>query len=131
MVPSPHKIDDPLYDLLQQEKIMEFNSRRVLGDDCDLTGARLRGLDLRGLDAENLNLQDAYLRGADLRGIDFRTANLEGASLADANISGCYFPPSIPAEEIRLSVVHGTRIRMGSSQDDAHPQAKTQEAAEE
>lgn len=123
MVPSPQKIDDPLYDLLQQEKIMEFNSRRALGDDCDLTGARLRGLDLRGLDAQDLNLQDAYLRGSDLRGIDFRTANLEGASLAEAKISGCYFPRSISAEEIRLSVVHGTRIRMDL--------AKTQEAAEE
>jgi len=103
--------DDPMYELLQQENIMEFNSRRALGQECDLTRAHLRGLDLRGLDATDLDLRDAYLRGADVRGVDFRRAKLEGASLAECNISGCYFPFELPADEILLSVRCGTRLR--------------------
>ena len=102
---------DPMYELLQQENIMEFNSRRALGQECDLNSVHLRGLDLRGLDATGLNLKDAYLRGADLRGVDFRRANLEGASLAECNISGCYFPLELAADEILLSVSRGTRLR--------------------
>jgi len=103
--------DDPMYELLQQENIMEFNSRRALGESCDLRGAHLRGLDLRGLDATELDLRDAYLRGADVRGVDFRSTQLEGASLADCNISGAYFPAEISAQEIMLSVNRGTRLR--------------------
>jgi hypothetical protein len=36
---------------------------------------------------------------------------LEGASINSAKISGTYFPPSLSAEEITLSLVHGTRLR--------------------
>ena len=111
MASSRKPKDDPMYELLQQESIMEFNSRRALGQECDLRGVHLRGLDLRGLDATDLNLENAYLRGADVRGVDFRTSNLRGASLAECNISGCYFPLELLAEEILLSVSRGTRLR--------------------
>lgn len=111
MASSKKSKDDPMYELLQQENIMEFNSRRALGEGCDLRAAHLRGLDLRGLDATDLDMRDAYLRGADVRGVDFRRTKLEGASLADCNISGAYFPAELSAQEIMLSVNRGTRLR--------------------
>ena len=43
------------------------------------------------------------------------TQSLTSASLADAKISGCYFPPELSAEEIRLSVTMGTRLRHSSN----------------
>jgi uncharacterized protein YjbI with pentapeptide repeats len=46
-----------------------------------------------------------------LRGVDLRQALLEGASLGSAKISGSYFPNQFSAEEIRLSVEYGTRLR--------------------
>ena len=68
----------------------------------------VRPSDLRGLD-----LSDAYLRQADLRGVDLRETRLEGASLFEARISGAYFPGELRAEEITLSLLHGTRLRYG------------------
>ncbi len=103
--------NDPLYKLLLDEKIQEFNAARAQGKTVDLRGAQLRGRDLRIMNAEGLDMRDAYLRGADLRGIDFRTTQLEGASICDAKISGCFFPREISAEEIRLSQDRGTRMR--------------------
>lgn len=102
---------DPLYQLLLDEKIPEFNDARAQGKTVDLQGAQLRGRDLRQMNAEGLDMRDAYLRGADLRGIDFRTTQLEGASICEAKISGCYFPPALTAEEIRMSLEKGTRLR--------------------
>jgi hypothetical protein len=31
--------------------------------------------------------------------------------MIDAKISGCYFPKELDAEEIRLSITQGTRLR--------------------
>ena len=111
MSEAPRAVDNKLYEMLQDEKVEEFNGYRAAGHLVDLRGAMLRGLDLRGLNVAGLDLQDCYFRGSDLRGIDFREANLEGVSMAEAQISGCYFPASITAEEIRMSVELGTRIR--------------------
>jgi uncharacterized protein YjbI with pentapeptide repeats len=102
---------NPLYDLLHEEQVAEFNRRKAAGESGLLRGGDYRGLDLRNLDADGLDLSDAYFRGADLRGIDFRHTNLEGASIADAHISGCYFPDALTPEEIRLSLNLGTRMR--------------------
>jgi uncharacterized protein YjbI with pentapeptide repeats len=114
MPEGPKTIDSDLYQLLQDERIDEFNAYRTAGHEVDLRGARLRGLDLRGLNVSGMDLQDCYFRAADLRGIDFRGVNLEGASIAEAKISGCYFPAEISADEIRLAVEEGTRLRMRS-----------------
>ena len=103
--------NDPLYQLLLDEKIKEFNQARSEGKTTDLRGAHLRGRDLRIMNAEGLDMRDAYLRGADLRGVDFRTTMLEGASICEAKISGCYFPRELTADEIRLSLEKGTRLR--------------------
>lgn len=97
--------------LLKEGRVDEFNRRRAAGEACDLRNADLRGADLRGLDAKDLDLSNAYLRHADLRGIDLTHSNLQGASINSAKISGTFFPPSLSAEEITLSLLHGTRLR--------------------
>ena len=111
MSEAPKTVDNKLYEMLQDEQVEEFNAYREAGHTVDLRGALLRGLDLRGLNVRGLDLQDCYFRGADLRGVDFRETNIEGVSMAEAQVSGCYFPESITAEEIRMSVELGTRIR--------------------
>ncbi len=111
---APRISDDPLYRLLRDGKIAEFNQRIGAGETTDLTGCDFRHLNLQGLIATGLDFSNSYFRQADLRGIDFSDCgNLEGASIHAAKISGCYFPINIRAEEILLSLEHGTRIRYG------------------
>lgn len=105
---------DPMYQILREETVEEFNERRAAGIKCDLRGVDLRGLDLRNLNSDGLDFSNAYFRGADLRGIDFRNAILEGVSFMSAKISGCYFPRELRAEEIMASVNHGIRVRYNS-----------------
>ncbi len=114
MAEQPKLSEDPMYQLLRDEDVHEFNLRRARGAPCELRGVDLRGLNLRLLNADGLDLTDAYLHGADLRGVDFRNAKLEGVSLKAANISGCYFPKEVRAEEILASVSHGIRVRYNS-----------------
>lgn len=108
---APQILQDPLYQILRDENVKDFNTARSAGGAIDLRGGDFRGLDLRGLDAHGLDLSNAYFRGADLRGIDFSHTRLEGASIAGANISGCYFPKELSADELLLSLNHGTRMR--------------------
>ncbi len=102
---------DPMHMLLREGKIADFNSRKAHGEKCDLTYCDLRGLDLRGLDAAGLDFSDSYFRRADLRGVDLSTSKLEGASINGARISGTYYPKELSADEITLSLLHGTRMR--------------------
>jgi uncharacterized protein YjbI with pentapeptide repeats len=108
---TPHIKDDPMYRLLRDGAVEEFNRRRAEGETCDLTGCDFRSLDLRKLNADGLDLRDAYFRQSDLRGLDLSNTNLEGASINAAKISGAYFPAELSAEEISLSLTHGTRMR--------------------
>ena len=85
---KPEIKNDPMYHLLKQGKVREFNERRHQGQACDLRNGDLQNLDLRGLDGQGLDLSGCYLRHA-----------------------GAYFPPELTAEEINLSLVHGTRMR--------------------
>ena len=103
--------DDPLYQLLRDGKIKEFNEQRATGESPSLAGLDFRGLDLRGLDARELDLSNGYFRQSDLRGVDFSESNLEGASINAAKISGTLFPRQLSAGEITLSLMHGTRLR--------------------
>ena len=105
----------PMVALLADGQIEEFNKRRRAGEPCELRGADLRHADLRGLEADGLDMRDCYLGQADLRGIDLRQTRLEGVSIAEAKISGCYFPEALSAEEINLSLQHGTRFRYRTS----------------
>ena len=102
---------DPLYQMLRQEDVDDFNANRDSLDTSELTGGDYRGRDLRKMNARGLDFSNAYFRNCDLSGIDFRKTNLEGASLMDAKVSGVYFPEALSADEIRLSLDHGTRLR--------------------
>ncbi len=106
--------NDPMYHLLREGCITEFNAKKASGEKVDLRGCDLRGLDLRGLDADGLDLSDCYFRQADLRSVDFRKARLEGASINAAKISGAYFPMELTAGELELSLLHGIRMRYRS-----------------
>lgn len=111
---KPLSYSDPMYQLLRDGNVAEFNRRKAAGVSCDLTHCDLRSLDLRGMDATGLDLSHCYFRNANLRGVDFTKSRLEGASLNQAKISGAYFPLQLSAEEITLSVQHGTRMRYGN-----------------
>lgn len=114
---QPKQLSNPLYKLIQDEKIKTFNQQKASSNDLDLSGGMFRGLDLREIDADGVNFSNVYFRGADLRGVDFRRSNLEGASLADAKISGTYFPDALDPAEIRLSNEKGTRMRYRTHKD--------------
>jgi len=106
--------NDPMYLLLREGYIIEFNAKKASGEKVDLRACDLRGLDLRGLDADGLDFRDCYFRQSDLRGVDFCNARLEGASINAAKISGAYFPAELTAGEIELSLLHGSRMRYRS-----------------
>lgn len=108
---TPLVIDHPMYQLLQEGNAEEFNQRRQAGEVCDLRGADLRGLDLRLLDADEMDLSDCVMHQADLRGVDFSNTTMKGASINGAKIAGTLFPVDLSAEEITLSLLHGTRMR--------------------
>ena len=109
--------DNPMYQLLREGKIDEFNSQKKEGDVCDFQSCDFRSLDLRGINAFGIDLRGAYFRQADLKGIDLRGSLLEGASINGAKISGAYFPKNISAQEILLSLEHGTRLRLSDKQE--------------
>ena len=101
----------PHYKLLREGRVQDFNARKKLGEKIDLRDCDFRGLDLRGLDATGLDLSGCYFRQTDLRGLDFSQTRLDGASINGAKISGVLFPHELSAEEITLSLLHGTRLR--------------------
>ena len=105
------KHDNVLYQLLREEQVEEFNSRRAGGERCDLTHCDFRGLDLRGLNADGIDFTGSYFRQTDLRGVNFAKSCLRECSLNGAKISGVYFPMELAPEEINLSMTHGTRMR--------------------
>mgnify|MGYP003630657241 FL=1 len=102
---------DPLYQLLRTEDIKGFNEQRDKLNTNELKNGDYRGRDLRNMNASGLDFSNSYFRNSDLSGIDFRNTNLQGASLLDAKLSGTYFPEALSAEEIRLSLNTGTRLR--------------------
>lgn len=111
MSTKPQIKNDALYQLLREGQIEEFNKRKAAGESADLTACDFRHVDLRGIDASGLDFSDCYFHQTDLRGVDLRQAEMQGASINGAKISGVYFPPQLTAEEIGLSLIHGTRMR--------------------
>ena len=107
----PRIPENPMYHLLRESKVEEFNQRRQNGEQCDLCGCDFSRVDLREMHADGLDLSDCYFRMTDLRGLDLRNARLEGASFAGAHISGTYFPTELRADELLMSIEHGTRVR--------------------
>lgn len=105
------KNDNPLYRLLREGFISEFNKEKELVEYCDLRNCDFRGVSLRGMDAEGVDLRGCYFRQADLRALDLSGAKLEGASIHAAKISGVFFPKELSADEVLLSLIHGTCMR--------------------
>lgn len=104
--------EQPLYRLLREGKIEEFNASKQAGEVAHLEGYDFSSMDLRGINADGLDLSDCNFRMADLRDIDFRNTLLTGSTINRAKISGSYFSANIAADEILLSLEHGTRIRV-------------------
>ena len=112
-------VDVPVDDIKRQKRSTlfyevgreTFNEMVGRGEIPHLQHQNLADLDLRGYDLSAMDLSGAYMRGANLSGLDLRGANLSGVSLKKANVSGCYFPHDLPAEEVRLSLDFGTRLR--------------------
>jgi uncharacterized protein YjbI with pentapeptide repeats len=102
---------DSMYRLLREGRVKDFNERKQKGDKCNLTDCDFRGLDLRGLNTDGLDMSNCYFRQADLRGVDFSKCRLEGASINAAKVSGTYFPKELTPDEITLSLLHGNRMR--------------------
>ncbi len=102
--------NSPAIQLLREEKFDEFN-QLATERRADLENADLRMVDLRRVNLVKANLRGAYLKNADLRGQDLSDADLTGASLHDARVGGCLFPTNLGADEIRMSVMLGTRMR--------------------
>jgi uncharacterized protein YjbI with pentapeptide repeats len=98
--------------LLRDGKVEEFNHAVRQEENLDLVGANLRGVDLRHAHLRKADMRNAYCHTADVRGVDLSQANLEGASFHRARISGAYFPSNVSAEELKMSVDLGTRIRL-------------------
>ncbi len=109
--PPVMKNDEPLYRLLRKGQVDEFNRQRAAGINGDLTRCDFRGVDLRGINADGIDFSGSYFRQADLRGIDFTNSTLQGATIYAAKISGAYFPDRLSADEITMSLLHGTRLR--------------------
>ena len=104
----------PLCQLLSSGKIDDFNREAKRLGTVDLADSDLRGLDLRRANLKSADLRGAYLRSADMRGLDLSDAQLAGASLRQAQVSGTLFPGNVAADELRISIDLGTRIRLRS-----------------
>ncbi len=104
--------EGPLVLLLRDGRVEEFNQAVRQTESVDLSSANLRGVDLRNANLCRADLRNAYCHTADLRGVDLSQARIEGASLHRARISGAYFPSNVSAEELKMSVDLGTRIRL-------------------
>jgi Uncharacterized low-complexity proteins len=102
------------YQYLQDENIQAFNEMMEKGEMVDLRHSIFRGLDLKGAKFKGLDLSGGHFKSSDLRGLDLRGCNMDGCSIYNAKISGVFFPDGLSPEEINLSLIHGTRMRMKS-----------------
>jgi len=102
---------DPINDMLRDGKIEEVNTILANGAKPTFSGANFRGLNLTGLNTQGCDFSNSCFRLTDLRGLDLASCDLKGASLKGAKVSGTLFPANIPAQEIMMSIEHGTRLR--------------------
>jgi len=110
---QPKFINDDAFRALRSGDVDAFHRMIASRSTVDFSDGDLRAADLRKADLSKVVLRGAYLKLADLRGCDLRHLDLEGCSLHQAKIGGAYFPANVSAEEIRLSVQEGTRVRVG------------------
>lgn len=108
---QPKFINDDAFRALRAGDVEAFHRMTAGRETIDFSDGDLRAADFRKANLSKVILRGAYLKLADLRGCDLRHLDLEGCSLHQAKVGGAYFPNNLPAEEIRLSVQEGTRIR--------------------
>jgi hypothetical protein len=111
---TPRFINHPAYRCLRVGDVAGFHHYTGEDETVDLAHADLRSVDLRKVDLRRVILRGAYLKEADLRGQDLRAHDLEGCSLRNAKVGGAYFPDSLRAEEVLMSLQFGTRLRTRS-----------------
>ena len=104
-------VDEPAYRALCDGDREAFARAVSATAVVDLSYCDLGGVDLRFADVGRIRLEGARLKGADLRGLDLSQHNLDGVTLFNARVSGTYFPRDLSADEVRLSLREGTRIR--------------------
>jgi len=104
--------NDEMYGYLQDDNVDDFNKGLEEGKPVDLTNARFRSFDLRGANLEGLDLSGSYFKNTDLRGIDLSKCKMAGSSLLNAKISGVHFPAHFSADEITMSLIYGTCLRV-------------------
>ena len=110
--PGLREIDDPAYQALMDGDLDAFNRLLSHLDVIDLSYCNLVAVDLRGVaEIWKVKLTGARLRQADLRGLDLKDHDLNGVTINGARLSGARFPAAITAEELRLALEHGTRLR--------------------
>ena len=101
-----------MYAYLQDDNVEAFNKGREEGKPVDLTNLRFRSFDLQAANLNGLNLSGVYFKNSDLRGVDLSKSKLAGSSLYNAKISGVHFPSHFSPEEITMSLIYGTRLRV-------------------
>lgn len=104
-------LNDDAFRALRAGEIDSFHRMISTRAAVDFSETDLRAVDLRKIDLKKVVLRGSYLKLADLRGCDLRHMDMEGCSLHQAKVGGTYFPANVSAEEVRLSVQEGTRIR--------------------
>jgi uncharacterized protein YjbI with pentapeptide repeats len=110
--PGLKEMDDSVYQTLMDGDIETLNRMLEEVDSIDLSHVNLVAVDLRGIrDIRKLNLVGTRLRQADLRGLDLSENDLDGVTINGARVSGTRFPSELSAEEIRLALEQGTRLR--------------------
>ena len=80
-----------LLELLEQEKVSEFNAARGMNSRIDLFAVDLADKNLKGVNFTGVNLQKADLSGCDLTDAELTQADLSGADLTGSilkNVSG-------------------------------------------
>ncbi|PCH86078.1 MAG: hypothetical protein COB26_02460 [Piscirickettsiaceae bacterium] len=104
--------DNEMYGYLKDDNVEVFNKEREAGKFVGLVNAKFRSFDLRGANLNGLDLSGVYFKNSDLRGVDLSKSKLAGASIYNAKISGVLFPSHFSAEEITMSLLYGTRLRV-------------------
>ncbi len=61
MIKGPAISNDPMYQLLREGKIEEFNAKKQSGEYCNLKGCDFCSLDLRGIDAVGLDFRGGLI----------------------------------------------------------------------
>jgi len=103
-----------LYHAIIKDEILKAHNIISGEDVSDLSSHSFRAVDLRKLQLEGqvVNFENCYFKNTDLRGLDLSKCFLDGASFHNARISGVLFPKEVMPQEIDLSVIRGTRIRL-------------------